>query len=321
MLSALYPGRIDLGLGRSGGSEPTTDLRIRRTVLDYDSFDDDVRETVHHLDVLGADGVEVFVLGRLARDRGPRRAGGTRSGRGRARGARGHGPDRRGLPGALPSAAGQGPSGGAVRPGPSLRRALPADRRRGLRRRGAAVAPLRPAALPGPAAHRWSTDAAARRRRSRLVGERAVPGGRHARGRAGRLGRHRARAAARRRAAPGARRGDGDDRPAGPRGDDGLVHAGWPRSRQSVARERRCGRRGPTDDRRTGGRRPARRHARDRYAGAGVPLRHRRPRGVPARRAAVADGGRGRSGERRPARGGPQHAGRGRTWTATAAPR
>ena len=63
MLSALYPGRIDLGLGRSGGSEPTTDLRIRRTVLDYDSFDDDVRETVHHLDVLGADGVEVFVLG------------------------------------------------------------------------------------------------------------------------------------------------------------------------------------------------------------------------------------------------------------------
>ncbi len=63
MLSALYPGRIDVGLGRSGGSEPTTDLRIRRTVLDYDSFDDDVRETVHHLDVLGADGVEVFVLG------------------------------------------------------------------------------------------------------------------------------------------------------------------------------------------------------------------------------------------------------------------
>jgi len=38
-------------------------VRIRRTVLDYDSFDDDVRETVHHLDGLGADGVEVFVLG------------------------------------------------------------------------------------------------------------------------------------------------------------------------------------------------------------------------------------------------------------------
>jgi luciferase family oxidoreductase group 1 len=62
MLSQLYPGRLDVGLGRSGGSEPTTDLRIRRTVLDYDSFDDDVRETVHHLGALGADGVEVFVL-------------------------------------------------------------------------------------------------------------------------------------------------------------------------------------------------------------------------------------------------------------------
>ena len=61
-MSLLHPGRVDVGLGRSGGSEPTTDLRIRRTVLHYDSFDDDVRETVHHLDQLGADGVEVFVL-------------------------------------------------------------------------------------------------------------------------------------------------------------------------------------------------------------------------------------------------------------------
>ena len=61
-LSLLHPGRVDVGLGRSGGSGPTTDLRIRRTVLPYDSFDDDVRETVHHLGVLGADGVEVFVL-------------------------------------------------------------------------------------------------------------------------------------------------------------------------------------------------------------------------------------------------------------------
>ena len=59
---AAVPGRVDVGLGRSGGSEPTTDLRIRRTVSHYDSFEDDVRETVHHLDRLGADGVEVFVL-------------------------------------------------------------------------------------------------------------------------------------------------------------------------------------------------------------------------------------------------------------------
>jgi luciferase family oxidoreductase group 1 len=61
-LSLLHPGRVDVGLGRSGGSEPATDARIRRTVLAYDSFDDDVRETVHLLDRLGADGVEVFVL-------------------------------------------------------------------------------------------------------------------------------------------------------------------------------------------------------------------------------------------------------------------
>lgn len=61
-LSLLHPGRVDVGLGRSGGSNPATDVRIRRTVLNYDSFDDDVRETLHYLDTLGADGVEVFVL-------------------------------------------------------------------------------------------------------------------------------------------------------------------------------------------------------------------------------------------------------------------
>ena len=61
-LSLLHPGRVDVGLGRSGGSEPATDVRIRRTVLNYDNFDDDVRETVHLLDRLGAEGVEVFVL-------------------------------------------------------------------------------------------------------------------------------------------------------------------------------------------------------------------------------------------------------------------
>ena len=102
-LSLLHPGRVDVGLGRSGGSEPTTDLRIRRTVLPYDSFDDDVRETVHHLGVLGADGVEVFVLAASPGTATFAAREGHRSGGGRARRARGHGPDRRGLPGALPA--------------------------------------------------------------------------------------------------------------------------------------------------------------------------------------------------------------------------
>jgi luciferase family oxidoreductase group 1 len=63
MLSLLYPDRIDLGLGRAGGSEPATDARIRRTIVGYDSFEDDVAETTACLGELGADGVQVFVLG------------------------------------------------------------------------------------------------------------------------------------------------------------------------------------------------------------------------------------------------------------------
>ncbi len=61
-LSLIHPGRVDLGLGRSGGLQPATEARIRGTVVGYDSFADDVAETVHHLDQLGADGVQVFVL-------------------------------------------------------------------------------------------------------------------------------------------------------------------------------------------------------------------------------------------------------------------
>jgi luciferase family oxidoreductase group 1 len=61
-LSLLHPGRVDLGLGRSGGSDLTTDRRIRRTVPEYDSFEEDVAETVHYVDELGAAGVQVFVL-------------------------------------------------------------------------------------------------------------------------------------------------------------------------------------------------------------------------------------------------------------------
>ena len=61
-LSLLHPGRVDVGLGRAGGSDLTTDKLIRRTVLEYGSFTEDVAETVHYLDQLGADGVQVFVL-------------------------------------------------------------------------------------------------------------------------------------------------------------------------------------------------------------------------------------------------------------------
>jgi luciferase family oxidoreductase group 1 len=61
-LSQLHPGRIDLGLGRSGGSDRATDARIRRTTVEYTGFEPDVRETLHHLDHLRADGVQVFVL-------------------------------------------------------------------------------------------------------------------------------------------------------------------------------------------------------------------------------------------------------------------
>lgn len=62
MLSLLHPGRIDVGLGRAGGSDLTTDKVIRRTVLEYVSFTEDVAETVYYLDKLGPDGVQVFVL-------------------------------------------------------------------------------------------------------------------------------------------------------------------------------------------------------------------------------------------------------------------
>ena len=61
-LSLLHPGRVDIGLGRAGGSDPIIDKLIRRTVLEYESFEDDVAETVHHLGELRADGVQVFVL-------------------------------------------------------------------------------------------------------------------------------------------------------------------------------------------------------------------------------------------------------------------
>ena len=61
-LSLLHPGRIDLGLGRSGGSEPATDAKLRRTIVEYGSFEDDVAETLYYLDQLRAADVETIIL-------------------------------------------------------------------------------------------------------------------------------------------------------------------------------------------------------------------------------------------------------------------
>ena len=51
MLSALYRGSTSGWAGPVARSRGR--MRIRRTVVDYDGFEDDVQETVHHLDGLG----------------------------------------------------------------------------------------------------------------------------------------------------------------------------------------------------------------------------------------------------------------------------
>src|SRR6478752_5671171 len=43
-LAALYPGRIDLGLGRAPGSDQLTARALRRTLTGADSFPEDVLE-------------------------------------------------------------------------------------------------------------------------------------------------------------------------------------------------------------------------------------------------------------------------------------
>lgn len=43
-LESLYPGRIDLGLGRAPGTDPNTARALRRGALDADTFPDDVVE-------------------------------------------------------------------------------------------------------------------------------------------------------------------------------------------------------------------------------------------------------------------------------------
>src|SRR3982751_596455 len=50
-LDALYPGRIDLGLGRAPGTDPLTARALRRTRAgSADSFPDDVQELLAYFD-------------------------------------------------------------------------------------------------------------------------------------------------------------------------------------------------------------------------------------------------------------------------------
>src|ERR1700742_11303 len=48
-LESLFPGRIDLGLGRAPGTDPLTARALRRTLTtDVDQFPDDVIELIHY---------------------------------------------------------------------------------------------------------------------------------------------------------------------------------------------------------------------------------------------------------------------------------
>src|SRR6188472_3133382 len=49
VLEALYPGRIDLGLGRAPGTDPATTAALRRNLAgDVDAFPNDVIELMHY---------------------------------------------------------------------------------------------------------------------------------------------------------------------------------------------------------------------------------------------------------------------------------
>ncbi|WP_243697383.1 LLM class flavin-dependent oxidoreductase [Flaviaesturariibacter aridisoli] len=50
-LEALYPGRIDLGLGRAPGTDPLTSAALRRSLQGGDDFPNDVVELLRFLDV------------------------------------------------------------------------------------------------------------------------------------------------------------------------------------------------------------------------------------------------------------------------------
>ncbi|TIC81767.1 MsnO8 family LLM class oxidoreductase [Nocardioides sp. GY 10127] len=66
LVAALAPGRVDLGLGSASGGDDRTDAWIRRTPVPYESFADDVRETLGFLDASSAgvagSGVEPVLL-------------------------------------------------------------------------------------------------------------------------------------------------------------------------------------------------------------------------------------------------------------------
>ncbi|WP_329740819.1 LLM class flavin-dependent oxidoreductase [Dyella sp. A6] len=49
-LASLYPGRIDLGLGRAPGTDQATMRALRRYGLSADNFPDDVAELLHYFD-------------------------------------------------------------------------------------------------------------------------------------------------------------------------------------------------------------------------------------------------------------------------------
>ena len=73
-LATLYPGRIDLGLGRAPGTDGVTMRALRRSMDLADRFPEDVMELLHYLDAPRADapvraipgegtGVPVWILG------------------------------------------------------------------------------------------------------------------------------------------------------------------------------------------------------------------------------------------------------------------
>ena len=164
-LASLYPGRIDLGLGRAPGSDPLTTRALRRTPGAADTFPQDVMELMSWFRAAGA-----RTAGAGGAGRGPRRAdldpglqplwGGARRGAGTplcVRFALRAGRDDR-CARALPL------------PFPALRSAgtpLHDGRRqrlrRGYRRRGAAAFHLPPASLHQPAPRPPGATAPARR--------------------------------------------------------------------------------------------------------------------------------------------------------------